>query len=135
MAFKKNVWQGSKFEEKLGEEETSRRLDDGTVKGVGGQLSMKIIPIGDWDMDADAVKTVTTNVGIDKVRGCSVMIRDDGGDYWPIEYDNGTGNVGGSFRIIDNLIGLLRGAGLFFDAVTCDETNYNRGFVTIWYEG
>ncbi len=104
-------------------------------------LRTKIIEIGDWDMDA----TTTINVahGITdytKIRSISVLIRNDvanGSELYGFEnQDSGAAEVTLHYiRCSSTNIVLYRDVDGYFDSANFDDTSYNRGFITIVYEG
>jgi hypothetical protein len=94
-------------------------------------IKMKVFELGDWDMDADNTSsTIAHGItdGHDYVRAASCMIRaDTGSETYSIE-------VGGYIEVSDDHFYVARTAGGFFDYNIFDNTSFNRGWVTLWYE-
>jgi hypothetical protein len=117
-----------------------------TDQGGGSALLMKVVEIGDWNMDATAEKTVLLGVASARVRSVSVLIRNDVDTLlWPLEhpfsktltYDGEVKLPSGYLSIStgyeSEAITLVRVSGGSFDSSSFDATSYNRGYVTIWY--
>jgi hypothetical protein len=139
MSFIKSKWQGSKFEEKLEDESSNRKMDYSImpVSNKNTRLAVVTLEIGDWDMDANDTVDVFHNLG-DKwksIRSISVILRHDNDDtYYDLFSASGT-NLQASINSITNeYVQLWRANGSWWDGVNYDSTNYNRGWVTIWYE-
>jgi len=94
-------------------------------------LTTKVINIGDWDMQTNSNKTVAHGVpDFTTIRSISVVIRNDTNTY---HYD--LNKAGFIARWTATNIDFLRDLGGTFDNVDFNATSYNRGFVTITYEG
>jgi len=95
------------------------------------QPKVKILDIGDWDMDATLSVNITHGVSpASNIRSVSVSVRSDTG--LAVHYDLLEG--GEWFWAEGNAyITLQRDAAGIFDNNSYDETSYNRGFVTIHY--
>ena len=109
---------------------------DGIVEvGASAELKIKIINIGNWDMDATVNIQVVHGLTRDDIRQISVVVRDDAAeDYYPLDYsDVARANLEGAFYINQTQVQLFRRVGGIFDHVDFDETPYNRGWITIWY--
>ena len=99
--------------------------------GASTVMNMKVVDIGDWDMNATGSVAVAHGITQSKLRSFTVMIR----------HDNETiGIYDFSAAIGDNLasvgstnINLTRDAAGTFAATTFDSTPYNRGWITLWY--
>jgi hypothetical protein len=109
--------------------------DSATKVGV---LNVKVIEIGDWDMDATMNKSVAHGLDVAKITGViGVVFNDSGegtGSYIISGFSNGV--TEDKVRFLSNTdtnIQLTRTTGGFFDSVNFDSTSYNRGWVTIWY--
>ncbi len=102
-------------------------------------LKTKIIEIGDWNMDTDVSVTITHGLIQENIRSVSGMIRGDlgVGSFIPIDgVDAGTSNAWGGYGgILATNIILTRLTGGPFDDTDFDSTSYNRGWITIQYEG
>lgn len=107
------------------------------AEGSAETINTKVFSIGDWDMNTDHEVTIThgvTNLH-QKIRGISVMIRNDAGSVI-VELTGqyySDGSLGGQVTLDSTTIYLYRVTGGFFDSTTYDSTSFNRGWVTIWY--
>jgi len=133
MSFIKSKWQGSKFEEKLKDESVNGDMDT-TATPIG--LSLKIMEIGDWDMDTVIGVSKLHNLEMEKIRILTVCIRDDINNnlQWakPIQVNP----VDELWYEIDNSsVYVYRKIGGVYDANPLfDSIGYNRGWITILYE-
>ena len=138
MAFNKKSWQSSNFDEKIGEGESKSRMNDGVSWGTGSNLKVKVIDIGDWDMDLTTLVVVPHGLDDQKIRSVEVMIRNDvGGEIKNLiwGHSNFDTTPQGAIRRADSInIRLYRLDGGTFDVTTHNATSYNRGWITIWYE-
>lgn len=108
----------------------------------GTRLLRKVIEIGDWDMDAGDFKSVVHGIpsGKSKIKAINAIIREDGGtDNYDIHYIRyNDGKLGGGIRQHDDAnVTLYRTratANGFFDSADFNQTSFNRGWITIWYE-
>lgn len=107
----------------------------------GELLRCTIIPIGDWNMDADNSKLVTNpfSTNFDNIRSISVMIRNDSGVsfYQLPTYDSDNDQdacQAGCKNFQANNFYLHRRIGGTFDNVNFDSVGYNRGWITVWCE-
>ena len=111
--------------------------DQGGISASG--LKIKIVEIGDWNMDATPSVSVAHGIGSsNKIKMIDVMIRGDSGSIkyrltsMDTSFDLAEGDIN---AISDTTINLSRRAspGLF-DSTDYDSTSFNRGWITIWYE-
>ena len=103
--------------------------------GIGVSIPrQKIVEIGDWNMDADANKSVAHGLTYAKIVGTRAMIRNDA--------DSARYIVHGNTSVTEELmitqveatyVSLLRLGGGFFDHVNFDSTSFNRGWVILDY--
>ncbi len=96
----------------------------------------KVIPIGNWDMNATASVNITHGIA-DSTKILSVavsIISDNSGVVSDLakSIDNVTAPGGGYFAS-STLILLTRVAGGYYDQVAYDTAVFNRGYVTIQY--
>jgi hypothetical protein len=104
-------------------------------------LKVKVVEIGDWDMDADATKSVNHGLTKTTIRAVSALIRGDSdGDRFPLDHMNFSdptdGNNQGGVGFIGNTqVNLVRLTGGNFDSTSFNSTSYNRGWIYITYEG
>jgi len=117
-------------------------LNSGFRFSVGGtNYFKKTVQIGDWVMLGGSSKLVAHGLGADfiNIREVSVMIiRDDSAFIFKLEaFDNtALAIVAGVLQIDSTNITLINKAGVLpFDSTNFDATSFNRGFVTITYEG
>jgi hypothetical protein len=109
-------------------------------------LSVRVIDIGDWDMDADAnVIVACPGILTENIRGAHAVIRSDAGAFggstkhYPIQGVNASTST--QFGTIasygdegsEGAVTLAREPAEFFDGITFDSTSYNRGWLTIFY--
>lgn len=115
------------------------RLTDKIVQFVTGEkINIKIIDIGDWNMDT--AQTASVNHGITdwkKIRDINAIIRNDADDTY---YNLGTvvvasGNASGAVSYVSSTIVRLNRTDSpgIFDGVNFDSTSYNRGWIIITY--
>ena len=100
-------------------------------------LNVKVIEIGDWNMDTTAAKNVAHGLDYTKIRSVSGIIRNDPDTtYSPIGIVSSDGNE--LHVYIDN-IGSLNvsmerlPSPSIFDTINYDSTSFNRGWLTILY--
>lgn len=100
-------------------------------------LKIKIIDIGDWDMDATTNIDIPHGLTLANIRSASALVRHDlDTAYYALTPGNITGptEVDGFMGLIDSTnIKLVRRAGGIFDNTGFDSTSYNRGWITITY--
>jgi len=106
-----------------------------------GKLRRFIYPIGSWNMDADDLKVVSTDVVFNKVRGASFVILSDDGNN---AYFNGMTQGGftadaeaafaGSNTSGELTITMTRTPSGFFDSTNFNDTAVNRGYVIVEFE-
>lgn len=106
--------------------------------GFGTILQTLVLPIGDWNMDADASKLVAHGLSdYTKIRSIEAVIIDDNStlisplNKFTTSNNNSEGGVGDSTSL---LIVLVRKSSGIFDDVLYDSTSFNRGYITIQYE-
>jgi len=105
----------------------------GTVDGVDiSAFQSKVVEIGDWNMDTTAVVNVAHGLTFANIRGVSILVRKDVGNYgYPIDY--GAPDPYGNYTVLTDYIQMTRIEGAFFDSADFDETPFNRGWIVIWY--
>jgi len=105
------------------------------VSGDSIVLRKKVLQIGDWDMDATGIISVAHGLTLANIRSISALIRNDANTaYFPIEYAT-LGVSGGAVSAQTSDIFLLRTSSGTFDTTDFNATSYNRGWITITYEG
>ena len=104
-------------------------------------LRRKTIEIGTWDMPDTASITVAHGLTNDlwkNVRNIDIVIRNDADTiYYNDSHQNeiGTNPFGVEINKIDNTNVTLNRNGATFDSTSFDtDSNYNRGWITVWYE-
>ena len=98
------------------------------------ELRVKVINIGDWDMDATANVSISHGLTFTKIRSVIAMIRHDTLDVlYDINYIIDSTLAGGLSANLTDIF-LFRVTSGFFDATTFDATSFNRGFIMITYE-
>jgi hypothetical protein len=105
--------------------------------GSGAEtLKVKVLDIGDWNMDATSQVFFAHGITWSKFRTASVVIRSDGSyaEVFPLNAVDSAGVLqGGIEKLNATNIFLRRLAGGIFDNLTFNDTSYNRGYVTLWY--
>ena len=120
--------------------ETGQQNRIGTFEEQNNKLSlkMKIIKIGNWDMKATERKTVSHGLNLLKIRGCrAIIINDISGALYDLNRVNeDTGLVAGSIRLIEATdITLQRASTGYFQSTDLfDSSDFDRGWVILWYE-
>jgi hypothetical protein len=97
------------------------------------QPKIKIIQLGDWNMDTTASHGgVTHGLTLANIRSISVLIRNDANTSY---YDFATSDVGSGVLLwaTSTDIEIVRSTGGQFDHANYNSTSYNRGWVTITY--
>jgi len=114
--------------------EASKQIAHVDVNGnlVRSNLVQKVIEIGDWNLDADNIKSVPHNLPGEtwkKIRSANYIIRNDDDS---VRY---TANVKIlALDITATSFDLFRENGSFMDSTSFDSTSYNRGWITFTYE-
>lgn len=97
-------------------------------------LSLKVIEIGIWNMDADATVSVAHGLDYTKIRNISIIIISDAGNR--TEIGNG-GNANWGFNGTDIVMTRAASSGTYpvgaYDSVSFDDSAMNRGYITIQY--
>lgn len=108
---------------------TANRVTDGT-----NNIRIKVIDIGDWNMDATASVTVAHGLTLANIRSVSGVIRNDSGStsYCITPQANATEAVYMS-SIGATVVSLGRAGAGIFDHTDFDATSYNRGWIAITY--
>lgn len=106
------------------------------TEAVGG-LRVKVVDIGDWDMNATTGVNVAHGLTQANIRDVSVMIRsdDDSGLYNLLSSGSAADSTpeGSVSTITATNVVIWRLTGGAFDNASFDSTSFNRGWVTIWY--
>jgi len=114
-------------------------LASGFRAGNAEDLKIKIIDIGDWNMDTSSSVDVTHGLTYDSIRGISGVVRGDAGEddrLFAIGSVTtvGAGDVDVSFVYINaTIIRIGRLNAGQFDNAGYNSTSYNRGWVHITY--
>lgn len=102
---------------------------DGIKDAGGTELKVKVVEIGDWDMDGTASVTVAHGLTLANIRHIQALVRvDENNYYYVLDVDTG----GYIFADATNIT-LHRLTDGLFDGTLYNATSYNRGWVTIWY--
>lgn len=111
---------------------------DGIVEvGASAELKVKVINIGDWNMDSTASVNVAHGVTLDNIRSVDFVIKDDNSTNRYMS--RGSTAADGEMQMWVDSIGatnivLARLTGGYFDTAAFDATSFNRGYVTIFYQ-
>ncbi|MCK4824438.1 hypothetical protein KA005_52285, partial [bacterium] len=87
----------------------------------------KIVPIGVWDMNALASKSISTGVAHGDIRAINAIIKHDAGTHnYDLNYDNGNGSAGipNGAECSTTSVELYRVTGGFFDSTTFSATSF-----------
>lgn len=109
---------------------------DAKIKDQGGGtgLKLKVISIGDWNMDSTNELDVAHGLTLANIRAVQVTVRNDANNtYSDLSLTGISGTAGGSVAVDGTNIILYRVTGQLFDNANYDSTSYNRGWITIWY--
>lgn len=103
-------------------------------------LKVKVIPIGDWDMDVDNFVIIPHLLDGTKIRNINVQILSDSGTGSNLMVTTdftspGSAFVSGGYLYSNTNVVLERLNGGWFDSGNYALTPFNRGFITIIYEG
>lgn len=107
-----------------------------TVSG-GTPMEVKVLQIGDWNMDTTGSVSINHGLTFSKIRDVQVMIYNDAGtslnplDRATVLYSY---HPAGLIQVTATQISLFRDASNFYDNTDYDATSYNRGWITILYE-
>jgi hypothetical protein len=117
----------------------TEKLIAGSIDIGAGQIKMKKIPIGVWNMDTTATLSIAHNLtGLKLVNWCVVVISDAGSPFFINNIYDTTGNAEGGIlgngTTIATSIVLMRSAGTTFDSASFDDATMNRGYIYLWYE-
>ena len=102
--------------------------------GQSEEVKVKVIEIGDWNMDSTASKTITTGIPLDNIRAVHAIIRGDSGTLLIKDITEG-----GAIKLeedgFENVrVKLERTDAGVFDNSNFDATTYNRGWVTCLFK-
>ena len=107
----------------------------GKIKDQSGgtELKVKVINIGDWNMDVTNSVSVAHGLTLANIRNISASIRSDSesAHYTLLPAPDNT--LDGWIDAVTTVVPLYRLTGGLFDSVNFDSTSYNRCWVTIWY--
>jgi hypothetical protein len=97
------------------------------------------IDIGDWNMVAASACTVAHNLDFLSIKSFTSFIKPDAAVsttiLYPLSILTALGAVSGFVMIQGTNIMLHRENSLFFDSTNFDATSYNRGYITVTYQG
>ena len=100
-------------------------------QGGGSDIKIKIIDIGDWDMDATVSVTIAHGLTFANIRPpVSVLIRND---INTTRYEFVANTLAGYIYLGATNVILVRTAGSIFDSVDYDSTSFNRGWISLTY--
>jgi len=105
-------------------------------------LRRKTIEMGDWNMDSTGFLNVTHGLNYSDTwkgtRHAEFTVRNDADDVYYVD-----GAFSSQAMLADDIavsgvtntkVVIIRREGASFDSSNFDSTNYNRGWVTLWYE-
>jgi hypothetical protein len=102
---------------------------------IAGATKTVVVEIGPWDMDTNHFISIGITIPILKIRGVSVIIRDDADlmycDFLSVQ--DGTAVTVPQIQIQTGSIKLTRRTGSLFNDYVKTSGSYNRGWLTITY--
>ncbi len=108
--------------------------------GASKEIKLKVLEIGDWDMDATAEVDVAHGLTYANIRSITGILRADS-DVSPAhahmipDHDETTGRTEIHFHEVNATnVHIHRHNSSEFNGADYDETSYNRGWLVIWYE-
>ena len=130
---------GGKWVYETGQQNRSEKTNSIVEQKELNNLKIKILEIGDWDIDATTTINVAHGLTKANIRTVMVTIRFDAdGDRLPLEWnglnDPNSGKTGGRWSLDATNVILYRFEDGVFNGAGFDSTSYNRGWITIWYE-
>ncbi len=106
--------------------------------GATRPILKKIIETGEWNMDADAGKSISHNLIVGNIRSINALIRADDGTLYGVNRLNAAWTAEANIEVISTTtLSIQRKADGFFDSVGFDgtaSTVANRSWITIEYE-
>ena len=105
-------------------------------QGAGGALKLKVVDIGDWDMNASNQVSINHGLTTSNIRAINAHILHDAGILsYNIHYTTTVGALGGGIVVTSatSQVILQRVIGGFFDTTDFDSTPFNRGWIFIWF--
>ena len=111
-------------------------VDGAKLDSLGAQnvkLNIKVVDVGDWNMDSTDSVSVSHGLTLSKIRSMSVLIRNDNDDNYLDFSASSATTVNESIACGASNILLNRSGGSVFDSANYDSTSFNRGWVTIQY--
>lgn len=108
----------------------------GIADDAGANLNVKVLNIGDWNMDSTPSVNVAHGLTLSKIRRVNVFIRNDA----DTTYYELSGWIGAAAAVVgcpiyagSTNVTIYREGGIAFDSTNFDSTSYNRGWIVIWY--
>ncbi len=111
-----------------------------SILPLGANLKVKVISIGDWNMDSSDSVSVAHGLSATEykaIKKICVIVRDDNNDvYYPLDSINSAAGLmrGSATSIGATYITLTRTTSAGFDNTGFNATSFNRGFITVIYE-
>lgn len=108
-----------------------------SVEEAGGaELKLKMVDIGDWNMDADATKSVAHGLTLANIRYVSGVVRRDDLDHIHDipDFNVATGRI--ELYVVEigaTNVDLERNSASEYNSADYDSTSFNRGWISIWY--
>ena len=100
-----------------------------------GNPKIKIIDIGDWNMDSTSAVAIAHGLTVTDIRSIQVMVRSDAGTLYSISHQQSgsSDHAAGTWASSATEVTCSRESNDFFDTTSFDSTSYNRGWITITY--
>lgn len=116
---------------------SATKFTGGIDPGANGTFwKIKIIDIGDWNMDSTSPKVVAHGLTLSTIRSVKVSIRQDvNGNLTSLDFADVTAPAAssGAYVADSTSINMYRLVGGYYDNNNFDATSYNRGWITIMY--
>ena len=94
------------------------------------------VNIGGWDMRNGSGKDVSLGVDLNKIRGIQVIIKSNGGDFFPITFPNSNWELSAQWKLYNTptanaKINIYAKNNYWFDQSGFGGTSTNRGFIVV----
>lgn len=105
---------------------------------VSAGLKLKVIEMGDWNMDTTTTLAVAHGLTLSKIRALDGLVRsDDASTFYPPSRIDSSGlfTTGWGIESVDGTnVNLRRIDPGSFSNTSFDSTSFNRGWVLVWYD-
>jgi hypothetical protein len=106
-----------------------------TVYPPGSRRLIRVLPIGDWNMDSTSSVDIAHSLDWENIRAVSaIIINDDNNSRYMIAGTGPSGGYWGGVGVGTGNITLFRASPGMFDSTMFNSTSFNRGWITIWHD-